>query len=173
MENQSEVGPVVRGIRFAENVLGVIAGVTLLALMFLGSADVVGRYLFNRPITGALEISGIMMGGMVFLAWAYTMAKRAHVTVDIFFALYPPRLRATLTFVMMLISVILFALVVWQSTLTAVSDWQSGKLVRIILVPIAPFKLLVPLGALFLGLECLVQMVQSVHKMVGRRESSS
>lgn len=170
MENQAEFGGVVRGVRFAENVLSVIAALTLLALMFLGSIDVVGRYLFNRPITGALEMSSIMMGGMVFLAWAYTMAKRAHITVDIFFAMYPSRLRATLTFIMMLISVVLFALVVWQSTAIAISDWQSGKLVKIILIPIAPFKLLVPLGALFLGLECLIQMVLAFPKMVGRRE---
>ena len=160
-----------KGIRFVEGGLNVIAGLMLLGMMFLGACDVVGRYLFNSPIAGAMEISSILMGGMVFLAWAYTQANRAHVTVDIFFVLYSPRVQATLSFVMMFLCLILFAFIVWQSTSIAISDWQGGKLVRLILIPIAPFKLLVALGALFICLEFIIQMIELIPKMRGRGQS--
>lgn len=147
-----------------------MAGLLLLAMMFLGAADVIGRYIFNRPITGAMETSQLLMGGMVFLAWAYTLSKRGHVTVDIIFILYPKRMQAILYFVMMIITLILFSLIFWQSTSMAISDWQAGKLVRIILIPIAPFKALVSLGALLLCLESIIQIIQTIPMMFRREE---
>jgi TRAP-type C4-dicarboxylate transport system permease small subunit len=160
-----------RVIRFLEGGLNVIAGLMLLAMMFLGACDVIGRYLFNSPITGAMEISSILMGGMVFLAWAYTQEKGAHVTVDIFFALYPRRLQAVLSLIMLFLSALLFALILWQSLDVAISDWQGGKLVRLILIPIAPFKLLVSLGALFIVIECILQMAYRIPAILGRKEN--
>ena len=167
----SETKALERAIRFVEGGLNVVAGLMLLGMMFLGACDVIGRYLFNSPITGAMEISSILMGGMVFLAWAYTQEKGAQVTVDIFFTLYPRRLQAVLSFVMLFLSALLFALILWQSTAVALSDWQGGKLVRLILIPIAPFKLLVSLGALFIVLECILKMVHLIPAMLGRKES--
>jgi TRAP-type C4-dicarboxylate transport system permease small subunit len=158
-------------IRFVEGGLNVVAGLMLLGMMFLGACDVIGRYVFNSPITGAMEISSLLMGGMVFLAWAYTQASRSHVTVDIFFVLYPPRVRAIFSLVMLFIALVLFALIFWQSTATAISDWQGGKLVHLILIPIAPFKLLVSIGALFICLEFIIQIIQLVPVVLGRKES--
>lgn len=157
-------------IRLIEKFLNGMAGLLLLAMMFLGAADVIGRYIFNRPITGAMETSQLLMGGMVFLAWAYTLSKRGHVTVDIIFILYPKRMQAILYFVMMIITLILFSLIFWQSTSMAISDWQAGKLVRIILIPIAPFKALVSLGALLLCLESIIQIIQTIPMMFRREE---
>ena len=65
-------------IRVVEGGLNVVAGLMLLGMMFLGACDVVGRYLFNSPITGAMEISSILMGGMVFLAWASSSRPTSH-----------------------------------------------------------------------------------------------
>ena len=171
MGDGGEAGKVGNVIRAVEKVLNVIAGLMLLAMMFLGAADVIGRYIFNRPITGAMESSQLLMGGMVFLAWAYTLAKREHVTVDLLFIMYPKRVRATLYFIAMIITFILFGLIAWQSAGMAISDWQSGKLVRIILVPIAPFKALVPLGAFLLCLECVIQIIKTAPVMIRGKET--
>jgi TRAP-type mannitol/chloroaromatic compound transport system permease small subunit len=142
----------------------------LLAMMFIGAADVIGRYIFNSPITGAMESNKLLMGGMVFFAWAYTLSKRGHVTVDIIFILYPKRVQATLYFIMLVITLVLFGLIFWQSASTAISDWQAGKLVRTILIPIAPFKALVSLGALLLCLECIIQIIQTIPVMFRGQE---
>lgn len=159
-----------KGIRGAENVLGVVAGCMLMAMMLLGAVDVVGRYLFNSPVTGALETSEILMGGFVFLSWAYTQSKKAHVSVDLLFALYPPRVQATLSFIMNIIVIALFALILWQSAAIAISDYESGKLVRIILIPIYPFKLMVPVGAFFIAIEFILQTIHLVPKVLGKEK---
>lgn len=138
---------------------GNIASVMLFAMMFLGACDVIGRYLFNNPILGAAEFSQIMMGGMVFLGWAHTQRKMSHVSVDILFILYPQRIKDILRFATTLIIFILFAIIFWESIDLALTDWREGKLMNIVHIPIAPFKALIPVGAFFLCLECIVQMV--------------
>ena len=153
-------------IRRAEKVLNVLAGLMLLGMMFIGAADVIGRYVLNSPITGAMETNQLLMGGMVFLAWAYTQSKKAHVTVDIIFTSYPPRVQAICTMIMMCIACVLFSIMTWQSIGMVISDWQTGRLVKIILIPIAPFKALVPLGALFLAVECLIQALHAIPIIV-------
>jgi TRAP-type mannitol/chloroaromatic compound transport system permease small subunit len=117
-----------------------------------------------------METSQLLMGGMVFLSWAYTLSKRGHVTVDILFIGYPKRIQAALYFIMMIISLALFSLICWKSGSVAISDWQAGKLVRIILIPVAPFKALVSLGALLLCLECMIQMTETLPKMFRGKE---
>lgn len=160
-----------KAVRSVEIGLGFVGALMLLAMMVIGAWDVIGRYLFNRPLTGALEISSMLMGGMVFLGWAYTLAQKAHTTVDIFFLLYPPRVQAVLSFFMMFLTLVLFALIAWQSISVAMGDWSGGKLVKVILIPIAPFKLLVSLGAIFLCLESIIQMLHFAPKMFGKKEN--
>lgn len=147
------------GIRSTANFLSKIASLMLFLMMILGAFDVIGRYIFNKPITGAGEMSQLLMGGMVFLGWAHTQKEMSHVTVDIFFLLYPPRVKNILSFIAKLAILILFAVIVWKSASLALTDWQEGKLMNIIQIPIAPFKALIPVGALFLCLECIIQLV--------------
>jgi TRAP-type C4-dicarboxylate transport system permease small subunit len=149
-------------ILMVEKVFSIVAAVALAALMLVGTADVVGRYLFNSPVHGAMQMSQLLMGASIFLAWAYTLSKKAHVTVDIFFALYPPRLQAVLTSLMMFLSMVLFAVMAWQSGATTISDWQAARRVNIILIPLAPFKALIALGALLTAIECAKQMISAI-----------
>ncbi|RCV85674.1 TRAP transporter small permease subunit, partial [Vreelandella rituensis] len=43
-----------------------VAGATLFALMLLTTADVVGRYFFNAPILGTVELTQQMLAAVVF-----------------------------------------------------------------------------------------------------------
>lgn len=171
MNTIEEVGPIGNAIRMVERLLNTVAGILLLGMMFLGAIDVIGRYLFNSPILGALEASQIMMGGMVFLSWSYTLAHREHVTVDILTITYSKTVREILHIVMMLVSLLLFALITWKSAEVARMDWEKGKLVRTLLIPIAPFKTLVPLGSFLLCLECIIQMFHSALTLFHRRKN--
>ena len=68
-------------------------------LMFLTFADVVGRYVFNRPIFGAYELIEVLMGLLIFAGLPLVSRSRAHITVD--FISY--RLPATLAMIQKLI----------------------------------------------------------------------
>ena len=145
-------------------------GMALLAiLMCLGTADVFGRYFFNRPVKGAYEISEILLAGIVFFGLAYALSVGGHVRVDTFIALLRPRTRAAVGLIVSLLSFLIFLLIGWQGAELAIKSWKIHRLIDVIYIPIAPFQFLVPLGALAVCLELLIQML---HFIPGLKKES-
>src|SRR5262245_60802634 len=65
-----------------EWVLTIVAAVATLAMMLLTTADAAGRYLFNRPILAAYELTtNYLMVAVVFLAMPYAYRQGANVRV--------------------------------------------------------------------------------------------
>ncbi|MEJ8570483.1 TRAP transporter small permease [Microbaculum marinum] len=56
----------------------------LFALMLLTLTDVLGRYFFNRPVYGGLELTEIILAGMIFSALPLVTYKGEHIVVDLF-----------------------------------------------------------------------------------------
>lgn len=150
------------GIRYAEYVFTGISGLCFVALMFLGTADVIGRYVFNSPITGTYEISQVLMAGVVLLGWAYTMKTGGHVRVELVISRFPSRLRAIIDFVMMLLSLALFIMITWRSIFLVLQYMEEHRVLQTLNIPVYPFFGLVPVGAFFLCLEIIIQMIYLV-----------
>ena len=147
------------GIRYAEYVFTGISGLCLAAMMFLGTADVIGRYAFNSPVQGTYEISQVLMAGVILLGWAYTMKTGGHVRVELLISRLPSRPRAIIDFVMMLLSLAIFIMITWRSTLLALQYMEEHRVLQTLNIPVYPFFFLVPVGAFFLCLEIIIQMI--------------
>jgi TRAP-type C4-dicarboxylate transport system permease small subunit len=65
-----------------DRVLGTAAAVLLFCLMALTTADVVGRYVFNRPIRGAFEITELLLLTLIFAGLPLASRADEHVTLD-------------------------------------------------------------------------------------------
>jgi TRAP-type C4-dicarboxylate transport system permease small subunit len=76
-------------------VLGVAASILLLGLMVLTFADVVARYLLNRPIRGAFEITELALLVLIFAGLPLVSHADEHVTMDFIDRILPPRLVGT------------------------------------------------------------------------------
>lgn len=63
--------------------LGGIAAVILFVMMVLTCADVAGRYFFSRPVTGAFELTEMMLAALIFTGLPLVTLKQEHVTVDV------------------------------------------------------------------------------------------
>lgn len=147
------------------NILKHVSAWMLFVLMVLGSADVIGRYIFNSPIQGVMEISEILLAGMVFLGWPYTQAVKAHITVELLTSHFPPRGQAIANIIHPIAGLVLFALVMWQAIQQTIVYWKSNTLIDVIMVPLAPFHIFVSVGAFFLCLVFIVQILQSFSEM--------
>ena len=64
---------------FAANV----AALVLVALVILTCVDVVGRYFFSAPVTGAVELVRICMAGIIFFTFPLTFLRGDHIIVDL------------------------------------------------------------------------------------------
>ncbi len=152
-------------VRAITNVLAAVGGVILCLMMMLGAADVLGRYFFNRPITGSMEISSIMMASAALLGLAYALVKGSHVNVEMVVSCFRPRTQAVLAFICTVLAFVFFAIASWQSAVVAVSEWSSGRMIDVIFVPLAPLYLLATVGTAVLSLELILQMLHLLGKI--------
>ncbi|WP_417277731.1 TRAP transporter small permease [Celeribacter sp.] len=73
-----------RGLRFfVERVLPAFAAALILMMVAVTVVDVVGRYVFDRPLPGAFEMTQILLADLVLTALPLTTLKGAHVEVDL------------------------------------------------------------------------------------------
>jgi len=143
----------VRLEKFLNHVAG---GIILTAMMLLVTADVLGRYLFDRPVHGTNELTEFMMVGLLYFTLAHTQSLKAHIRVDMLVAVFPRRARLLCEAVTYFLGFILFSLITWQSLAAAGQAWKIGETTfGLILFPLFPAKVLVPIGSFFLSLRFL------------------
>ncbi len=60
-----------------------MAALVLLALVGITCVDVIGRYAFNSPLTGAVELVEICMGAITFFSFPIMFMRHDHIIVDL------------------------------------------------------------------------------------------
>jgi TRAP-type transport system small permease protein len=85
LNNSTEKGPVKWLVLFLQG----LSAVTLFALMMVTCVDVVGRYVFNRPLTGSTELTEIAVGIVVFSVLPIISWRNDHIVVDLLDPLFP------------------------------------------------------------------------------------
>lgn len=70
--------------------LNLIASVTLFSLMIITCVDVFGRYVFNLPLSGSIELTEMALGILVFSVFPVNAWRNEHIVVDILDRFTPP-----------------------------------------------------------------------------------
>jgi len=145
-----------------------IAVSLVLIIMFYTTADVIGRYLFDKPVTGALEICEFTMVGMILLGIAHIQAEGGHVRITLFLRYFSPRVKAITDIIHSTLAAGIFSIVAWQGMSAAIIDFNrhlTSDLLR--WLPIWPFKVIVSIGAFFLAVELLIELVEFIRRTTG------
>jgi TRAP-type C4-dicarboxylate transport system permease small subunit len=141
-------------------------------MMFLVTFDVIGRFLFNRPIHGVTEITEFMMVGLLYFTLAHTQALKAHINVEIFTLHYLPRTRLVAELITYFLGLFTFAFITWQGFKSALDAWRIQEVTFGLLeLPLFPAKVLVPIGSLILCLRFILDIAEGWNKLA-RKEIS-
>ena len=133
--------------------LAAVAAAVLASMMFLMAADVIGRYFFNSPIPGGLELVEFMMAIIVPFGIAYCALHRSHVAVDMIVERFPRTLRQAVDTLTTLVSVVFIAILCWQNILNVFDTYDSNMTSAVLKLPSYPFVVPVALGmGLFAGI---------------------
>ena len=150
---------VVRATKMATTASAAVAGVVLVALMFMTVADVVGRYFFNHPINGVFDLTHFAVLIMTFLSFAYCGYRGAHVVI----ALLYDRIPASAQFVVRRLSnaagAVLFAVIAWRSVVQSVDVQDFQEASQLLLIPYWPFYYLVAFGSALFALVLAIRTV--------------
>lgn len=97
--------------------LNLIAGSALLAMMIITCIDVIGRYVFNKPLVGGVELIEVLLGAMIFMALPVISWRNEQVVVDILDPFIPPHvnfIRSILFNIVTAIALIVIGLRIWD-----------------------------------------------------------
>jgi len=129
----------VKPVAQLSNLLAVIAGVALLAVMLLTVLDVILRY-FGRPITGIYDL--VALGGSVVIGFSvpYAARKKVHVFMEMAQDLQGGILKTALAVFARLVAIAVTCLVGWNLVKLGTGFYTTGEAsltIQIALYPIA------------------------------------
>ena len=142
-----------------------VAGLVLILLMLLTTADVAGRYFFNSPIDGVFDLTQFAVSIMTFLGLAYCGFRGAHVVIELLYDRLPPGARRVLNRVTNLAGCILFGVIGWRTAVQSIDIREMGEASQMMEIPFWPLYYLVAFGsglfAWVLGLRVFVPEAES------------
>jgi len=127
-------------------------------MMVLTFFDVVGRYLLNRPIRGAFEVTELGLLVLIFAGLPLVSHADEHVTMDFIDRILPPRLAAAWIRVMHVICAAIMFFLAWQVWLKADRIAGYGDTTDVLRIGIGPF---VYFMALMIGLTGAVHVFKT------------
>jgi len=143
-----------------------LGGLFLAVMMFITAVDVIGRYIFNRPIKGSTELNELALVVMVFLGFAFTATQKGHVRVELIISRFSEKLQAVIESLIALIGVGLFVLITWQAFILALTQRSRGLTSMVLFIPVFPFALVIAFGSGLLCLVLIVQLFQDVSRAI-------
>ena len=139
----------------ADAVLGIVASALLFSMMVLTFFDVVGRYLLNKPIRGAFEITELGLVVLIFAGLPLVSHADEHVTMDFIDRILPDRVARAWVRVMHLICAAIMFFLSWQVWIKADRIAGYADTTDVLRIPIGPF---VYFMALMIGLTGIVHV---------------
>jgi TRAP-type transport system small permease protein len=148
--------------RRADAVLGIAASALLSCLMLVTFVDVVARYLFNRPIRGAFEVTELLLLVLIFAGLPLVSFTDEHAVMDFIDRVLGAGARRGLQRLVQAVSAAFMFLLAWLVWLKADRVWayrDSTDVLRIVYGPFVYFM------AITLGLAGVIHL----YKIVQRR----
>jgi len=149
--------------------ISILSMIAACVMMFLVTADVFMRRALNQPIFGAYEIGKVLLVIVVFCGVAYIMTVKGHVSVDTLFRLYPRRIRLAVSGIVHVLSLIIVALISWQSAVYGFDMLRLGETSVLLRILVSPFIFIVAFGS---AVFFLVILVQFIYTLAGVEEDS-
>ena len=155
------VNPIVQIITY------VAAGVLAL-MMLITAADVLLRYIFNRPISGTWELTSYMMAVVVAFGLSYCALVKGLISVEVLTSRFSPRAQAIFNCITYFFSFLFFSLVTWQSILYIKLIFESNLVSAVLVIPTFPFVAALALGSLVFTLVLLKDFLEYLSQLVTR-----
>ncbi|MFH1488117.1 MAG: TRAP transporter large permease subunit [Pseudomonadota bacterium] len=148
------------------NSVGVVA---LAVMMFVTVFDVFLRYFLNRPITGSIEITSVLLVLTIAMGIPYAGARNQHITIDTLLTRLPAGMRFTLRHAVTLIGLLLCAVLVWRGFEYSMKLDRMNRITEVLRLPIAPFAFSVTVAFMLYGLVLVVDLIRNCQQGIDHR----
>lgn len=147
--------------RYLNRMLMFIAGLFLLAMIFLTCANVFLRLVWI-PVSGTFELMGYFGAVLTAFALGYTQIRKGHIAVDILVNGFSKGANKVLTAINHLICMVFFAFTAWQVAKYATTLMRTGEVTETLHIIYYPFTYGVALGCAVLSLVFLTEFLKTL-----------
>jgi TRAP-type C4-dicarboxylate transport system permease small subunit len=148
--------------RLVEALLGVAAAAILLVMMGLTFVDVVARYVFNRPIAGAFEVTELLLLVLIFAGLPLVTYADEHAVMDFIDRPLGPRGTRILERLVHALCAATMAVLAWLVWLKADRIWAYRDATDVLRIVYGPF-------VYFMAVTIALTAVIHLAKVVVRR----
>jgi TRAP-type C4-dicarboxylate transport system permease small subunit len=142
-----------------ERVLTLVAALATFSMMLLTTADAVGRYLFNRPILAAYELTtNYLMVAVIFLAMPYAYRQGANIRVTFLVDRLSRTPRLVVNHAVQVISILYCAALVFATFQQARHVLTTKTTFATLDLPLWPAHLVVAIGLFLTTLMMLLDL---------------
>ena len=146
--------------RRVEALLGVAASTILLAMMALTTVDVVARYVFNRPLRGAFEVTELLLLVLIFAGLPLVSFTSEHAVMDFIDRVLGRQALRRLQGGVELVSALLMFVLAWLVWGKADRIWAYRDATDVLRILYGPFVYFMALALALAGLVHLYKMVE-------------
>lgn len=165
--NPGPTGIADRMLSAIEDGIVVIAGLIVIALMLVVTADVIMRSLFNTPLPNSYEYMELGMVFIVYLGAAQVQREKGHIAIDAVVKKLPPRGRALAEMFGCLVGLVLMLAIGWWGAQAAWNSYVTSEYIgSVARLPVLPARLALLFGVAVLSLRLLIDIFRYACQVV-------
>jgi TRAP-type C4-dicarboxylate transport system permease small subunit len=140
--------------------------VSVFILLALTVGDVVGRFVFNKPIPGTFELTKIIFALSAFFSFPVSQYKGENLGITLVYDKLPIRLRGFLDFLSSIISIGMFSTALLHTLKYAARMRAANSITSVLRWPMHPWIYLAASGLVVLVLALLWDFAVSIVELV-------
>jgi TRAP-type C4-dicarboxylate transport system permease small subunit len=149
-----------------------IAEVILLLIMLWITFDVLGRWIFNKPITGTVDFTELGLSMVVFLSLAYTHLHNVNVTIDFVVEKFSEKVQWIFECVINVIITVVLSIVAWSLLMNAQRLLNSNTVTADLFLPVYLFVIIAAIGTALFALSAISHVVTYSKKIIQSNKSN-
>jgi len=150
--------------------LHLIGAGLVFVLMAVIVTDVLGRSVFNHPLTGAPELVRVALVSLLFLGMAQTWRTDKHIRATVLADRVSDRGRAALNVAALLCALIVFLMLCYSSWGLAAEAWRIGEFegAGALRVPTYPLRTLILLCSGLTSFQLVLDLAREARRLWGK-----
>ena len=138
-----------------EGALGITSGTVLFLMMMITAVDVIGRYVFNKPLAGGFEITEMLLAALIYCGLPLVSQRREHIVIDTFDPLMSARVKRALDVVAEIVCSLTLGGIGYLIFRRAARVAEYGDTTSVLKWPLAPVAYL--MGTMII-IACLIHL---------------
>ncbi|RMF19445.1 MAG: TRAP transporter small permease [Gammaproteobacteria bacterium] len=141
-----------------ETGLNLMSGLIIFALVLFATVNILGRWLFDRPLNGYVDWVEQAMAFIAFLGLSYTQRLGGHIRMDILIGRLKGRALWSVELLNTVLMLLITLVLIYGTSLHFWRAWSLGDSSLDIQLPTWPAKLVVPVAFTVLALRLILQI---------------